>query len=105
MNIFLKNYIISKCDENFEEKPDLRILLMESNTSPQREEMPKYEQIMTSSMHLLIKLIITKRGIQQKNPPKKVAFFKWTQLLHENSRQAAKRNLKPGRKKSKLDPL
>ena len=33
----------------------LRILLMESNTSEQREEMPKYEQSMTSSMHLLAK--------------------------------------------------
>ena len=49
-----------RCDENIERESYLKILLMESNTSPQREEIPKYEQSMTSSMHLFANKIIDK---------------------------------------------
>ena len=91
---------------------------MESNTSPQREEIPKYEQSMTSSMHLVAKWTIPK--IQYKyimrlvaksliakvgHPTRKFKkvhirenFQKRPQFLHENSRQAAKWNLEPERK-------
>ena len=70
---------------------------MESNTSPQREEIPKYEQSMTSSMHLFANKIIDKIQVKIQIQIQHASFGKVDdskiQFLHEDRRQAAKWNI------------